>query len=812
MKILIITILSFLTLTSFSQYTTVKVLDGDPFFTGAFRIASVTDYGAIPDDGLEDSVAFKAAIAANSTVFVPDGVFNVNATLSLNGKTIYGNGRTSIIRIDSLKDLIKLTDSSTVHGLHLKGTVGAGSLPMAVFTAQNGIHVIGNGNNVFDCWFSNLEAGYTGWHGVNIYNNRISNCYATYCTVGFFYVSAFDYNITTGCDAAYCTVGFYEFSSSNNRFVNITASYCIDGFRLVGNGDHGTLASSTMNHNNFNLNLQSVTYAYIISDCNFFAGAVAFGGTDTVKNVTIDNCVFQDATISGNKTLNTVIRGPFFRHDVTITAANVITENVRTDSPSDSPFEPFYPNVTTGTAAPGTTPIRNGDLFIDYTNKAIYFSTGTSSSADWSTVSGGSGWALSGTTTLTDNVVIAVPSSKNLLFTNASNYPGGVMYFGPSGVVTIGDADNAVNQIQFQVDDPNNKINVVLGSAGVFRTNSLADTTNYIPESYTTKAYVDDHIAKIAPGYVSVVDFGADSTGTDGSAFAFLAAVATGKPVYVPPGTYLINGVDSTVILQAGQMLFGAGDASIIKTTTNGSTASLAAAMNLVLLSNGNCTVKDLQFLGNGASTYSFPWTSQNGIWVYSDANKIINCTFKNLKGAGIAGVHPSLSAFYENLVATCRFLSNTCGTFNYAGSEYWNISNSLFDGNDIGINEWGANNSYTGCTVRLNTKGVFASGNGGNTDHFSFTDCRINHSSGTGITIQNIVVGVRFVSCDIFSSTISISESDRVIFNGCAIASNVTATATTAKQTLIIGGYLYSSPTITNSGTSAVITQTSNL
>lgn len=427
---------------------------------------------------------------------------------------------------------------------------------------------------------------------------------------------------------------------------------------------------------------------------------------------------------------------------------------------------------------------------------------------------GGGGSSLfptTGTGTAT-GAVTGDLGSNNLLITTTS-YPAGLFFVDPgNGRIGIGDVDGAVNGNSLTVRDGDDDIRVYLGSTGVFRTNNLSDTANYIAQSYTSKAYVDDHIAKIAPGYVSVVDFGADSTGTDGSAFAFLAAVATGKPVYVPPGTYLINGVDSTVILQAGQMLFGAGDASIIKTTTNGSTASLAAAMNLVLLSNGNCTVKDLQFLGNGASTYSFPWTSQNGIWVYSDANKIINCTFKNLKGAGIAGVHPSLSAFYENLVATCRFLSNTCGTFNYAGSEYWNISNSLFDGNDIGINEWGANNSYTGCTVRLNTKGVFASGNGGNTDHFSFTDCRINHSSGTGITIQNIVVGVRFVSCDIFSSTISISESDRVIFNGCAIASNVTATATTAKQTLIIGGYLYSSPTITNSGTSAVITQTSNL
>lgn len=41
------------------------------------------------------------------------------------------------------------------------------------------------------------------------------------------------------------------------------------------------------------------------------------------------------------------------------------------------------PNVYTGTAAPSTTPLMVGDLFVDTTGKKIYCATGTSSSADW---------------------------------------------------------------------------------------------------------------------------------------------------------------------------------------------------------------------------------------------------------------------------------------------------------------------------------------------------------------------------------------------------------------------------------------------
>jgi|GEM_PF-1368372 len=41
------------------------------------------------------------------------------------------------------------------------------------------------------------------------------------------------------------------------------------------------------------------------------------------------------------------------------------------------------PGVTTGTAAPTSTPVRVGDIYSDTTNKKIYMSVGTSSSADW---------------------------------------------------------------------------------------------------------------------------------------------------------------------------------------------------------------------------------------------------------------------------------------------------------------------------------------------------------------------------------------------------------------------------------------------
>ena len=43
----------------------------------------------------------------------------------------------------------------------------------------------------------------------------------------------------------------------------------------------------------------------------------------------------------------------------------------------------YSPTAFTGTAAPTTTPLVVGDTFTDSTNKKMYVSTGTASSADW---------------------------------------------------------------------------------------------------------------------------------------------------------------------------------------------------------------------------------------------------------------------------------------------------------------------------------------------------------------------------------------------------------------------------------------------
>lgn len=312
--------------------------------------------------------------------------------------------------------------------------------------------------------------------------------------------------------------------------------------------------------------------------------------------------------------------------------------------------------------------------------------------------------------------------------------------------------------------------------------------------------------------YVNVLDYGADPTGTIGSALYIQNAINTGLDVYIPEGTYKIEGVDSTLTPLAGQTIFGEGRGSILKTTTNGATTNLSTAMNIIKLINKNSTVRGIYFLGNGETTYSFPWSTQNGIWVYSDNNVIQDCYFKNLRGFGILGVHPSLSLFKNNTAT--NFYANNCtgGIFNYVGSEYWNIGNFIIDScNAIGINEHGANNNYHDGVLNYNaTQGRF-SGNGSNSDHTYITNVIFNHGTGVNLDIDNTLYALTFTNCGFWSAATTIDQCVGVSFNGCQFgtSANVTVTASsTVKPTYFYNCFEVgtSSPTFTESGTGKIV------
>ena len=81
-----------------------------------------------------------------------------------------------------------------------------------------------------------------------------------------------------------------------------------------------------------------------------------------------------------------------------------------------------------------------------------------------------------------------------------------------------------------------------------------------------TGASVSRTLAQHLSDEINVLDFGATGNGSTDDTSSIQAALNTGKPVYLPAGTYIVSG---TLLVQTtGQKVFGAGRATILATTS----------------------------------------------------------------------------------------------------------------------------------------------------------------------------------------------------------------------------------------------------
>jgi hypothetical protein len=130
---------------------------------------------------------------------------------------------------------------------------------------------------------------------------------------------------------------------------------------------------------------------------------------------------------------------------------------------------------------------------------------------------------------------------------------------------------------------------------------------------------------------VSVKDFGAVGDGVTDDTAAFANSFATGKAVYAPAATYLLNYLQ----VPSNTYLFGDGASTIIKPFTPDVRCALGAESGSASTYIENITIRDVQFLG-AVATQGFSeqkhLTSFNGV-----RNLLIeNCHFVGFRGDGI--------------------------------------------------------------------------------------------------------------------------------------------------------------------------------
>lgn len=160
---------------------------------------SVTDYGAIANDGISDLGPFYAAIsaanAAGTGVYIPQGEWTLSNRLEIgtDGTTIQGAGMWYTDIYFETKGFFKggiLTYASDVEISHLYMNTANDSrfLPDGSPSEYKGINGhYGSNSKIHDIWLTHFSAG--AWIGdytppititqnLQFYNNRVRNCYA----------------------------------------------------------------------------------------------------------------------------------------------------------------------------------------------------------------------------------------------------------------------------------------------------------------------------------------------------------------------------------------------------------------------------------------------------------------------------------------------------------------------------------------------------------------------------------------------------------------------------------------------------------
>jgi hypothetical protein len=283
---------------------------------------------------------------------------------------------------------------------------------------------------------------------------------------------------------------------------------------------------------------------------------------------------------------------------------------------------------------------------------------------------------------------------------------------------------------------------------------------------------------------VSVLDFGADSTGTADSSTAISNAIATGKSVYFPAGTYLCN-----VNINTKTILFGDGStASIIRPysyLTPAMIYTFAAQQNPVFgYWNYHSEVRNLGFKGTGtgasATGIGFSFGSSgpsNYVSGAEYANNVTfyNCFFSNLE-KGVQFPFGNIgSSFYS-----CGFQGNYYGIYmlnNKSGSgDDMHAGNKYFYNGEISSNTVGVyiNNTqdgfggvnFTDTIIEYNNIGVYVYNTASSFTPIQFNDC---WNEGNGL----LSGGPSSVTVDVWTGSVKTTTSADVYF--CVLYNDLT-------------------------------------
>lgn len=158
--------------------------------------------------------------------------------------------------------------------------------------------------------------------------------------------------------------------------------------------------------------------------------------------------------------------------------------------------------------------------------------------------------------------------------------------------------------------------------------NVITASAGYTPDG--TGAVARSVASKLQES-VSVKDFGAVGDGVADDTAAFSDAFDTGKAVYAPEGTYLLNFLN----VPSNTFLFGDGANTVIKPLTDDTRCALGADSGSSSAFIENIIIRDVKFLGNVVSA---GFSEQKHLTSFNGVKNLLieNCQFIGFRGDGV--------------------------------------------------------------------------------------------------------------------------------------------------------------------------------
>jgi hypothetical protein len=268
--------------------------------------------------------------------------------------------------------------------------------------------------------------------------------------------------------------------------------------------------------------------------------------------------------------------------------------------------------------------------------------------------------------------------------------------------------------------------------------------------------------------FANVKDYGAIGNGTTDDRAAFVAAFASGLPVFVPQGKFYLS---STITLTDYQTIRGVGDSSIICLKTG----------NYPALTIGGSYIKisDLSIRGKGrgtATNYATLYPNQHGIYLLGQVGiagaryniDVSRCYFDSLGGAGIK-IEENRGIYYQPMVNVydCRASESWAGFMTGNRAEYNNFNNCNASLCEYGFYNQGGNNSFVGGMSNYN-KCLFYLKKGDNDGHGNAVGMILNHAQDLGVWGDSLQVGFTFSACELYYSNIVLNYSFGIRFDAC--------------------------------------------